>query len=85
MNLRRGCIAALVIALLWPSAAGADNYVILFTARADNPDNPSQQFVMEIEVVLDDIDPADVSGVGVEVNNGLTSLTLERCCEGSND
>jgi hypothetical protein len=85
MNPRHGCILALGIALLWSSAAGAANYVILFTARGAFSGSPSEQFVMDMEVVLDDIDPADVSGVGVEVDNGLTSLTLERFFAGSTE
>ena len=40
------CVAT---ALMWSSTAGATNYVNLITARSVNPQNPSQQFVLEME------------------------------------
>ena len=58
-------------------AAGV-NYVDLFNARGTDPENPGSQFGIEIELVLDGLDPADVSGVDVEMGDGLTLLTLDR-------
>ena len=72
------CVACVAIVVIVSAAANAANYVEVLTSRSNNPQNPTQAFAMEVEVVLDDVDPGDVDGVGVEVDNGLTSLTLQR-------
>ncbi len=72
------CSVIAAFAMLWSTLAGADNYVEVFTARSDNPSNPTQAFVAEVEIELADL--TDVTAVSVMA--GSTPLTLEEIGDG---
>ncbi len=68
------CVASALIAVIWSTVAGAVNYVEVFASRSDNPANPAQAFVAEVELEL--VDETNVTAVSVMA--GSTPLTLEQ-------